>query len=71
MATADTRRYTRIPLTHGTDAIPALGLGTLMPDPLATKRATKTPLEVGFGHLDCAEEYRNEEAAGNARHCRG
>jgi diketogulonate reductase-like aldo/keto reductase len=31
---------------------------------LATKQATKTALEVGFRHFDCAERYRNEEAIG-------
>src|SRR5271165_4768502 len=66
MATTDTLRYTRIPLTHGTGAIPAVGFGTLIPDPLATKQATKIALEVGFRHLDCAERYRNEEAVGDA-----
>jgi diketogulonate reductase-like aldo/keto reductase len=66
MATPDTLRYTKIPLTHGTGAIPAVGFGTLIPDPLATKQATKTALEVGFRHLDCAERYRNEEAVGDA-----
>jgi diketogulonate reductase-like aldo/keto reductase len=66
MANADTLRYTRISLTHGSGAIPAVGFGTLIPDPLATKQATKTALEVGFRHLDCAERYRNEEAVGEA-----
>src|SRR5271165_2912320 len=66
MATPDTLRYTRIPLTHGSGAIPAVGFGTLIPDPLATKQATKIALEVGFRHLDCAERYRNEEAVGDA-----
>jgi diketogulonate reductase-like aldo/keto reductase len=58
MAIPDTLRYTRIPLAHGSGAIPAVGFGTLIPDPLA--------LEVGFRHLDCGERYRNEEAAGDA-----
>jgi diketogulonate reductase-like aldo/keto reductase len=66
MATSDTLRYTRIPLTNGSGAIPAVGFGTLIPDPLATKQATKTALEVGFRHLDCAERHRNEEAVGDA-----
>jgi len=66
MATADALRYTRIPLTPGSGAIPALGFGTLIPDPTATKQATKTALEVGFRHLDCAERYRNEDAVGAA-----
>ena len=66
MATADTLRYTKISLTHGSGAIPAVGFGTLIPDPLATKQATTTALEVGFRHLDCAERYRNEDAVGDA-----
>jgi diketogulonate reductase-like aldo/keto reductase len=66
MATTDTLRYTRIPLTHGSGAIPAVGFGTLIPDPVATKQATKTALEVGFRHFDCAERYRNEKAVGDA-----
>jgi diketogulonate reductase-like aldo/keto reductase len=66
MATPDALRYTRIPLTHGSGAIPAVGFGTLIPDPVATKQATKTALEVGFRHLDCAERYRNEAAVGDA-----
>src|SRR5271165_191024 len=66
MAIPDTLRYTRIPLTHGSGMIPAVGFGTLIPDLLATKQATKTALEVGFRHLDCAERYRNEEAVGDA-----
>ena len=66
MATPDTLRYTRIPLTHGSGAIPAVGFGTLIPDPLVTKQATETALEAGFRHFDCAERYRNEEAVGEA-----
>jgi diketogulonate reductase-like aldo/keto reductase len=66
MATSDTLRYTRIPLSHGSGAIPAVGFGTLIPDPVATKQATKTALEVGFRNLDCAERYRNEAAVGDA-----
>ncbi len=66
MATSDPLRYTKIPLTHGSGAMPALGFGTLIPDPLATTEATKTALEVGFRHFDCAERYRNGHAVGNA-----
>jgi diketogulonate reductase-like aldo/keto reductase len=55
MATPDMLRYTRIPLTHGPDAIPAVAFGTLIPDRLAAKQATTTALKVGFRHLDCAE----------------
>ncbi len=66
MTTPDTLRDTRIPLIHGSGAIPAVGFGTLIPDSLATKQATKTALEVGFRNFDCAERYRNEEAVGDA-----
>src|SRR4249919_2329750 len=65
MTTSDSLRYTRIP-THGSGPIPAVGFGTLIPDPLVTKQATKTALEAGFRHLDCAERYRNEAAVGEA-----
>ena len=63
---ADPLRYTKIPLNNGSGAMPAVGFGTLIPDPVATKQATQTALEVGFRHLDCAERYRNEEAVGDA-----
>jgi diketogulonate reductase-like aldo/keto reductase len=66
MTTSDALRYSRIPLTHGSGAIPAVGFGTLIPDHVATKEATKTALGVGFRHLDCAERYGNEEAVGDA-----
>ena len=58
-------RYRKLPMTNGR-AIPALGFGTLIPDPGDTLRATRTALEVGFRQLDCAERYRNEEAVGEA-----
>jgi diketogulonate reductase-like aldo/keto reductase len=44
--------------------MPAAGFGTLIPDPLVTRQATKAALETGFRHFDCAERYRNEEAVG-------
>src|SRR5580693_8639613 len=66
MAAPDSLRDARIPLTHGSGAIPALGFGTLIPDPLVTQQATKTALETGFRHLDCSERYRNEQAVGEA-----
>ncbi len=66
MAAPDSLRYTKIPLNNGSGAMPAVGFGTLIPDPVATKQATKTALEVGFRHFDCAERYRNEEAIGEA-----
>ena len=65
MTTSDMLRYTRIP-THGSGSVPAAGFGTLIPDPLVTKQATKAALEAGFRHLDCAERYRNEAAVGEA-----
>jgi diketogulonate reductase-like aldo/keto reductase len=66
MTTSDALRYTRIRLAHGSGELPAVGFGTLIPDPVATKQATKAALEVGFRHFDCAERYRNEEAVGEA-----
>jgi diketogulonate reductase-like aldo/keto reductase len=66
MKTSDRLRHTRIHTTHGSGAIPAVGFGTLIPDSLATKQATRAALEAGFRHLDCAERYRNEAAAGDA-----
>jgi diketogulonate reductase-like aldo/keto reductase len=66
METPDKLRYTQIPLNNGSGVMPAVGFGTLISDPVATKQATKTALEVGFRHFDCAERYRNEEAVGEA-----
>jgi diketogulonate reductase-like aldo/keto reductase len=59
-------RHSRIQLNHGSGAIPVVGFGTLIPDPVETKKAVKTALEVGFRHLDGAERYGNEEAVGDA-----
>ena len=59
-------RMTRIPLSHGGGAIPALGFGTLIPDPAVTLTATRGALEAGFRHFDCAERYRNEREVGEA-----
>ncbi len=66
MSTADLLRYTKIPLNNGSGVMPAVGFGTLIADSVATKQATKTALEVGFRHFDCAERYRNEGAVGEA-----
>jgi diketogulonate reductase-like aldo/keto reductase len=66
MAEPDALRYTRIPLNNGSGAIPAVGFGTLIPDALVTKQATRAALEAGFRQFDCAERYRNEEAVGDA-----
>jgi alcohol dehydrogenase (NADP+) len=59
-------RTTRISLNNGTDQMPALGFGTLIPDPAVTITATTAALAAGFRHLDCAERYRNEREVGNA-----
>jgi alcohol dehydrogenase (NADP+) len=56
----------KIPLAHGTGAIPALGFGTLIADHAAAKHAIKVALEVGFRLIDCAELYRTEDVAGHA-----
>jgi diketogulonate reductase-like aldo/keto reductase len=59
-AERDNLRYTKIPLTNGSGTIPALGFGTLIPDPIDTIKATRVALEAGFRQLDSAERYRNE-----------
>jgi diketogulonate reductase-like aldo/keto reductase len=66
MTNSDTLRYTKIHLAHGSGELPAVGFGTLIPDPVATRLATRAALEAGFRHLDCAERYRNEAAVGDA-----
>ncbi len=66
MSDADGLRYTRLPLNNGSAEIPALGFGTLIPDPIKTKEAVTISLEVGFRQFDCAERYRNEEQVGEA-----
>jgi alcohol dehydrogenase (NADP+) len=66
MTISDTLRHTRFHLAHGSGDLPAVGFGTLIPDPVLTRQATKAALEAGFRHLDCAERYRNEEAVGDA-----
>src|ERR1700722_16130280 len=59
-------RMTRFPLNHGTGQMPALGFGTLIPDPALTVTATQDALAAGFRHFDCAERYRNEREVGSA-----
>src|ERR1700689_1995403 len=66
MAASDNLRFTKMPLNHGSGAIPALGFGTLIPDPIATKTATKGAIEAGFRQLDASERYRNEKEVGEA-----
>ncbi len=62
----DSLRYTKFALNNGSGAIPALGFGTLIPDPVATKNATKAALEAGFRALDTAERYGTEKEVGEA-----
>ena len=66
MIEPDNLRFTRLALSSGAGALPALGFGTLIPDPIATKNATKAALEAGFRALDSAERYRTEKEVGEA-----
>jgi alcohol dehydrogenase (NADP+) len=61
-------RLTRIPLANAAGQIPALGFGTLIPDPAVTISATRDALDAGFRHFDCAERYGNEREVGQALH---
>jgi diketogulonate reductase-like aldo/keto reductase len=63
--TLDDLRYAKLPLVNGS-LIPALGFGTLIPDPADTENAVLAALEVGFRQFDSAERYRNENAVGEA-----
>ncbi len=62
----DSLRYRELPLRGGPGTMPALGFGTLIPDATETRNATRTALEAGFRHFDCAERYGNEEQVGEA-----
>ncbi|MGC2164097.1 MAG: aldo/keto reductase [Silvibacterium sp.] len=66
MSESSELRMTRMPLNHGGGSMPALGFGTLIPDPAVTITATRSALEAGFRHFDCAERYRNEREVGEA-----
>ena len=66
MLATDKLRYTKIPLNNGSGSIPALGFGTLIPDPIATRTATKAALEAGFRLIDTAERYGTEKEVGEA-----
>jgi len=66
MVEPDNLRGTKIALSNGSGAMPALGFGTLIPDPVATRNATKAALEAGFRLLDTAERYRTETEVGDA-----
>jgi alcohol dehydrogenase (NADP+) len=63
---ASNLRVAKMPHHFGTGAMPALGFGTLIPDPAETRNATTNALRTGFRHLDCAERYRNEREVGEA-----
>ena len=66
MEQSDNLRYRKLQLRGGAGTMPALGFGTLIPDAVETRNATRTALQAGFRHLDCAERYRNEEQVGEA-----
>lgn len=66
MKQSDNLKDRKLPLGAKSGSMPALGFGTLIPDATETRIATKTALEAGFRHLDCAERYRNEEQVGEA-----
>jgi alcohol dehydrogenase (NADP+) len=66
MLELDNLRDTKLSLNNGSGAMPALGFGTLIPDPVATRTATKAALEAGFRLLDTAERYRTETEVGQA-----
>jgi len=62
----DVLRDTKIPLKDGSGSMPALGFGTLIPDPVATRQAVEAAIQVGFRQFDCSERYRNEAMVGEA-----
>src|SRR6202012_3194540 len=66
MSGPDPLRYQTFHLAHGSGELPAAGFGTLIPNRVATRQATRAALEAGFRHLDCAERYRNEDVVGEA-----
>lgn len=66
MVDSDDLRNKKMPLNNGTGAMPALGFGTLIPNPVTTRNATKAALEAGFRVIDTAERYRTEREVGEA-----
>jgi alcohol dehydrogenase (NADP+) len=66
MTQSNSLRDRKLPLRGGTGTIPVLGFGTLILDATETRNATRTALDTGFRHFDCAERYRNEEQVGAA-----
>ncbi len=59
-------RTKKFPLSYGAGQMPAVGFGTLIPDPAVTLSATRNALDAGFRHFDCAERYGNEREVGAA-----
>ncbi len=66
MVDSDNLRYTKMALSNGSGAMSALGFGTLIPDFIVSRSATKAALEAGFRVLDASERYRNEKEVGEA-----
>jgi aldehyde reductase len=66
MKQSDDLRNRGLPLRGGSATMPALGFGTLITGATETRNATRTALEAGFRHLDCAERYHNEDSVGEA-----
>jgi diketogulonate reductase-like aldo/keto reductase len=66
MIATENLRDTTFALNNGSGAIPALGFGTLIPDPIATKNATRAALQAGFRAFDTAERYHTEKEVGEA-----
>ena len=56
-----TKQY---PLSNGTGAIPAIGLGTWQSSESATRDAVKHALQHGYRHIDTALNYGNEKEVG-------
>jgi alcohol dehydrogenase (NADP+) len=66
MADSQDLRFTKIPVRYGVGEMPALGFGTLIPDPAVTISATRDAIAAGFRQFDCAERYGNEREVGQA-----
>src|ERR1700722_12273504 len=66
MASSEDLRRVTFALNNGSGAIPALGVGTSLPDRPNTRDAVKAAVKVGFRPLDAAERYRNEADVGAA-----
>ncbi|KAL2320060.1 hypothetical protein Fmac_029029 [Flemingia macrophylla] len=46
--------------------IPSLGLGTWQAEPAVVAKAVATAIQVGYRHIDCAQEYNNQAEIGSA-----